>query len=54
MHPNQMQGQDGPVGSCMPVFLPVASRNSILYKLKNLVPEYMILNVRLDLIISDY
>lgn len=29
-------------------------RNSILYKLKNLIPKYIILNIRLDLIISDY
>lgn len=29
-------------------------RNAILYKLKNLVPEYIILNLGLDLIISDY
>lgn len=25
MHPGQMQGQDGPMCSCMTVFLPVAS-----------------------------
>ena len=29
-------------------------RNSILYKLKSLVPKYIIVNVRLDLIILDY
>lgn len=41
----QMQGQDGPVCSHIPLFLPLfwLQKSTILFRLKNVVPEYIIL-----------